>query len=109
MKDTAVIVQDVWTAMKTADCVRLRITAGSHYVQDVWTAIETADGVLMSHISADCDELYPGRVTINVTYQLTEDSQLVLRMSAITSGKATPINPTSHSYFNLAGEVTSTE
>ena len=47
---------------------------------------------------------FPGAVSVNTTYTLTEDSQLQLVMEA-TATATTPINLAQHSYFNLNGEA----
>lgn len=71
----------------------------------LWQASIIEDGVILSLVSEDGEENYPGEVTANVTYRLTDDSELVIRFQATTKKKPTPINLTSHPYFNLAGEV----
>ena len=72
----------------------------------VWTSdpFQRGDGVgvVLTHTSADGDEGYPGTVKAKVTYTLTEDNRLVVDYEA-TTDKATVINLTQHSYFNLAG------
>lgn len=47
---------------------------------------------------------FPGTLTVNATYTLTEDSQLQLVIQATTDA-TTPINLVQHSYFNLNGEA----
>jgi len=69
----------------------------------VWQATVIEGGVRMSLVSPDGDQGYPGEVQINATYYLTDDCQLILRMTAVNRFKPTPINPTNHAYFNLAG------
>ena len=46
------------------------------------------------------DFIYTGDVVINATYRLTDENALELSFIATTT-KATPINLSSHCYFNL--------
>ncbi|MEW5917920.1 MAG: aldose epimerase family protein [Gemmatimonadota bacterium] len=61
-----------------------------------------ARGVTFRYVSADGEEGYPGTLSAAVTYTLTDSNEVDITYEA-TSDKATPINLTQHSYFNLAG------
>jgi aldose 1-epimerase len=73
----------------------------------VWTVVPFDDakgvGVVLSYVSPDGEEGYPGTVQVCVTYTLTDANALIVEYLA-TSDAPTPINLTQHSYFNLHGE-----
>jgi aldose 1-epimerase len=59
-------------------------------------------GVTLSHVSPDGDQGYPGTVRVQVTYTLSDRNELSVAYHA-TADKATPINLSQHTYFNLTG------
>jgi len=72
----------------------------------IWNAdqMQTADSVALrlTYLSKDGEEGYPGNLKCTVIYTLTNDDELKVSYEAETD-KATVINLTHHSYFNLAG------
>lgn len=75
------------------------------YNARIWD-VEEKDGeepeLILHTVSSDGDEGYPGNLDVTVTYRLTAENGLSIRYEAITD-KATPINLTNHTYFNLGG------
>ena len=76
----------------------------------VWRGEPTATGagVVFTRRSTDGEEGYPGNLDVTVTYTLNDQNALVVDYAA-TTDKATPVNLTQHSYFNLAGKGTSVD
>ena len=77
---------------------------GNHgFDKRIWSATETAENVLrLRYFSADGEENYPGNLTVDVDYSLTDENELRIEYQA-TGDKDTIVNLTNHSYFNLAG------
>ena len=72
----------------------------------VWKAQDASGpegpAVRFTYLSPDGEEGYPGNLSVSVTYTVTADQAIKIDYSA-TTDKATPVNLTNHSYFNLAG------
>lgn len=75
----------------------------------IWkaTPFEKADevGVVLSYLSVDGEEGYPGNLKLKVIYSLTADNEFKIEYFAETDA-TTPINLTQHSYFNLGDDAT---
>ncbi len=54
--------------------------------------------------SQDGEENYPGALDVRVTYTLDDNNALKIRYDTQAIDKATPVNLTNHSYFNLRGD-----
>lgn len=75
---------------------------GLHLAQ--WRVEEEAGGLLLRHLSPDGDGGYPGNLQVQVRYRLADDGSLSIEYEARTDAP-TPVNLTSHGYFNLNGGV----
>ena len=70
----------------------------------VWDAEQTNDQTLvLTYLSKDMEEGFPGNLKVKVTYTLTDDNELKLDYEA-TTDKITVVNLTNHAFFNLNGE-----
>jgi len=58
----------------------------------------------LRYLSRDGEEGYPGNLRVRVQYSFNDDNELEIAYEA-TTDKATPVNLTNHSYFNLTGDV----
>lgn len=68
----------------------------------IWNAEREGKSLSLKYVSIDGEGGYPGNLTVEVIYELTDDNELKISYSA-TTDKRTPVNLTNHSYFNLSG------
>lgn len=98
-----------------ADEYQLAKNNGKHHLHGgfqgfdkvMWNA-ETLAGkdsvsVFLNHSSPDGDQGYPGNLKVRVIYTLNRENELSIEYECVTD-KSTPVNLTSHTYFNLSGD-----
>ena len=72
----------------------------------LWSGKPTdSNGVEFTYVAKDGEEGYPGNLTVKVTYTLTEANELKWEASATTDAP-TILNVVHHTYWNLAGDPT---
>ena len=83
--------------------------SGFHGIdKKIWTVKEYTDtSLVMTCVSADLEQGFPGNMDIEVAYGLTDENMLDIRYQAV-SDKDTVANFTNHAYFNLAGHDSGT-
>jgi len=59
-------------------------------------------GVTLKLVSPDGDQGFPGTLTVELTYTLTDNNDFRMEYKA-TTDKPTVVNLTNHTYYNLAG------
>ncbi len=93
---------------------RLAVNDGLHHLHGgvtgfdrvMWASepFETSDesGVRFEYVSEDGEEGYPGTLRVETIYALSDADELRMSFGA-TTDRATPVNLTNHTYWNLAG------
>jgi aldose 1-epimerase len=75
---------------------------GFHAV--VWDARQLDEQTVeLTYLSKDSEEGFPGNLKVTILYRLTDNNAVEIEYQAVTD-KATILNLTNHSYFNLSGE-----
>lgn len=71
----------------------------------IWSAEtgEADNAVIFTMVSPDGDQGFPGTVHLSVTYRLSDDNVLDIRMRG-TTDRTTVLNAVHHTYWNLAGQ-----
>jgi aldose 1-epimerase len=59
--------------------------------------------VVMSYTFKDGEENFPGTLPMRVKYSVTDNNEFVVEYDAVAADKATVVNLTTHTFFNLAG------
>ncbi len=78
------------------------------FSRKVWDAQQISDSsVMLSYISGDGEEGYPGTLNVQVTYTVASNNKLKIDYAA-TTDKPTVLNLTNHCYFNLNGQGSGT-
>ena len=74
--------------------------------QRIWDAepfmTDNGVGVRLTYTAKDGEEGYPGNLAVAVSYVLSNDNALTIDYTA-TCDKATPLNLTNHTFWNLGG------
>jgi aldose 1-epimerase len=72
----------------------------------VWNVTAAQSGhalsAVLTHVSPDGDEGFPGTLRVEVVYSLNDENEFRIDYQAVTTAE-TVVNLTNHAYFNLAG------
>lgn len=68
-----------------------------------WKGVQTGQSVTLRYTSPEGEEGYPGTLEAEVTYELTDDDELIWQARASTDA-STIVNLAHHSYWNLSGD-----
>lgn len=78
------------------------------FSRKLWKVIASTSeenaSITLEYISKHNEENFPGELTVQVTYTLTDENELKVAYTATTS-EDTIVNLTQHSYFNLDGHL----
>ncbi|MBV8628574.1 MAG: galactose mutarotase, partial [Paraburkholderia sp.] len=72
--------------------------------RQMWQADEDRGSLVLRLDSPEGDCGFPGNVSVQVRYTLDDDGTLTIEYEGVTDAP-TPLNLTSHGYFNLSGEA----
>lgn len=70
----------------------------------IWkvTADTEHNRLSLQYTSPDSEEGFPGNLSVQVDYTLSQNDELIIQYRAVTD-RATPVSLSSHCYFNLSG------
>jgi len=82
---------------------------GGHcgFDKQLWDAFQEENSIKMTYCSEDMEEGFPGKLSVEITFSLTNSDELIIDYRAQTN-KETIVNLTNHTYFNLKGDSDST-
>ena len=76
----------------------------SGFDKKVWdVASYSSNHVTLKYVSADGEEGYPANVSIQVTYSITNENEILIEYNALSDGD-TILGLSNHAYFNINGE-----
>lgn len=103
--ESSVFVRDDFTVSLTSNSQPHHIHGGGVEALDqvIWAVSDQSETeVTFTHISSHGINGYPGNLTVQARFSLTQDCSLLIEYSA-TTDCITPVNLTHHSYWNLSG------
>jgi aldose 1-epimerase len=71
----------------------------------IWNGVVAGNSLTLTYTSEDGEEGFPGTLSNEVVYTLTDQNELKISYTASTD-KPTIINLTNHTYFNLSSDIT---
>lgn len=75
------------------------------FAYKVWDVKSHTDNELvLHHLSPDGENGFPGNLSVELTYRVTDENGLDIRYK-ISTDKATPVNIGHHSFFNINGDM----
>ncbi len=74
-----------------------------NFANRLWESRVETNRIVMSLVSDDGDQNYPGELQVEAVFDFDDDNTLEITYIAQTD-KTTVVNLTNHTYFNLAGE-----
>ena len=77
----------------------------TNFDRQIWDVEIDGNKIKLSHVSPDGAGGYPGTMSVTVSFELTEDNEIIIEYYA-TTDKDTLCNLTNHAYFNIGGQDT---